>query len=98
MIEQVKVQYGPLVKALEKQTKTNKGKVDKHVQAIEEHSKQLFKSNESQSIKDIISEQKVNEDAKNKLNQIIEIEKSIDRKKLILKQKISHLVLKTLEQ
>ena len=46
----------------------------KQVKAIEEHSKQLLKSNEIESIKDIIPEDRINENAKNELNEIIEIE------------------------
>ena len=54
---------------------------------MEENSKQLLKSNKIQTIKDIILEDKISEDAKNELNKIIEIEKTIARKKLIYKTK-----------
>ena len=37
---------------------------EKQVKTIEEHSKQLLKSNKTQSIKDIIPEDKINQDAK----------------------------------
>ena len=85
LIEQIKFQYGPLGKALEKQTKTIEDQAGKQVKAIEEHSKQLLKPNEIQTIKDIILEDKISEDAKNEINEIIEIEKTIDRKNLIYK-------------
>ena len=98
LIEQIKFQYGPLGKALEKQTKTIEDQGGKQFKAIEEHSKQLLKSNEVQTIKDIIPEDKMNEDAKNELNEIIEIEKTIDRKKLTYKTKKNHIALKTLQQ
>ena len=87
MIEQTKFQYGPLGKALEKQTSIIKDQGEKQVKAIEKNSKQLLKFNEIQSTKDIIPEDKINEDAKNELNKIIEIEKAIYRKKLIYKTK-----------
>ena len=86
-MEQIKFQYGPLGKALEKQTKTIEAQGEKQVKTIEKNNKQLLKSNEIQSIKDIIPEDKINEDAKNELNEIIEIEKTIDRRKLIYKTK-----------
>ena len=57
-VEEIKFQYGPLGKALEKQAKTIEYQGGKQVKAIEEHSKQLVKSNESQTIKDIIPEDK----------------------------------------
>ena len=87
MIEQIKFQYGPLGKALEKQTNIIKDQGEKQIKAIEKNSKQLLKFNEIQSTKDIIPEDKINEDAKNELNKIIEIEKAIYRKKLIYKTK-----------
>ena len=74
-------------KLLKKTKKTIEDQGEKQVKAIEEHSKQLLKSNEIQSIKDIIPEDKINEDAENQLNEIIAIEKAIDRKNLIYKAK-----------
>ena len=62
-----------------KQTIEDQG--EKQVKAIEEHSKKLLKSNEIedhrkiQTIKDIIPEDKTSEDAKNELNETIEIKK-----------------------
>ena len=76
MVEEIKFKYGPLGKALEKQAKAIEYQGGKQVKAIEEHSKQLVKSNESQTIKDIIPEDKISEDAKNEINEIIEIEKA----------------------
>ena len=87
LIEQIKFQYGSLGKALEKQTKAIEAQGEKQVKTIVKNSKQLLKSNEIQSIKDIIPEDKINKDAKNELNEIIEIEKTIDRRKLIYKTK-----------
>ena len=87
LIEQIKFQYGPLGKALEKQTKAIEAQGEKQVKTIVKNSKQLLKSDEIQYIKDIIPEDKINKDAKNELNEIIEIEKTIDRRKLIYKTK-----------
>ena len=70
LIEQIKFQYGPLGKALEKQTKTIEDQREKQVKAIEEHNKQLLKSNDikehRRAIKDVIPEDKISEDAKKK--------------------------------
>ena len=87
MIEQIKFPYGPLGKAFEKQTNIIKDQGEKQVKTIEKNSKQLLKFNEIQSIKDIIPEDKINEDTKNELNEIIEIKKAIYRKNLIHKTK-----------
>ena len=67
LIEQITFQYGPLGKALEKQTKMIEDQWEKQVKAIEKNSKQLLKSNEIQSIKNIIPEDKINKDAENEL-------------------------------
>ena len=64
LIEQIKFQYGPLGKALEKPKKTIEDQGEKQVKAIEENSKQLLKSNKIQTIKDINLEDKISEDAK----------------------------------
>ena len=93
LIEQIRFQCNPLGKALEKQTKTIEDQGEKKVKAIEEHSKQLLKSNEIEehrkigTIKDVIPEDKISEDEKKELNEIIEIEKTIDGKNLIYKTK-----------
>ena len=45
VIEQAKFTYYPLGKALQKQTKTIEGQEKNHIKAIENHGKQLVKSN-----------------------------------------------------
>ena len=45
VIKQAKFTYSPLAKAFEKQTNTIEKQGRKHVEAIEEHGKQLVKSN-----------------------------------------------------
>ena len=87
LIEKIKFQYGSLGKALEKQIKRIEDQGEKQVKAIEKNSKQLLKSNEIQSIKNIIPEDKINKDAKNEINEIIEIDKTRDGKNLIYKTK-----------
>ena len=71
LIEQIKFKYGPLGKALEKQTKTIEDQREKQVTAIEEHNKQLLKSNDikehRKAIKDVIPEDKISEDAKKRV-------------------------------
>ena len=42
----MKFTYSPIVKTLEKQTKTNEDQGNKHIKAIEDHEKQLVESNE----------------------------------------------------
>ena len=46
MIVQAKFTYSPIVKTLEKQTKTTEDQGNKHIKAIEDHEKQLVESNE----------------------------------------------------
>ena len=46
MTEQAKFTYSPIVKTLEKQTKTTEDQRKKHIKAIEYHEKQLVESNE----------------------------------------------------
>ena len=48
MIEQIKFQYDPLGKALEKETKTIEDQRENQVKAIDKNSKQQVKSNEIQ--------------------------------------------------
>ena len=45
MIEQANVSYSPLGKAFEKQRKTIENQGEKHIQAIDEHGRQLGESN-----------------------------------------------------
>ena len=76
-IEQAKFTYSPLGKAFEKQTKTIKDQGEKQIKAI----------NES-SIKKYIPGNILNDEAKKELDKISEIEKDVDREKLVYKTNI----------
>ena len=80
IIEQAKFTYSPLGKALEKQIKTIKDQGEKQVEALN-----TFKSdNEKLTIEDVIPKSALNNDeAKKELDKIKEIEKTIDREKLV---------------
>ena len=77
IIEQAKFTYSPLGKAFEKQTKTIEDQGEKQIKAI----------NES-SIKEYIPENILNDEAKKELDKISEIEKDVDREKLVYKTNI----------
>ena len=79
MIEQAKFTYFPLGKAFEKQIKTIEEQAKKQVEALE-----VLKPNTQKlSIKDVIPENTLTEEAKNELNEIKEIEKTVDRENLV---------------
>ena len=75
MIEQAKLTYSPLRKAFEKQTKTIEDQGEKQIKAIQDNNKQL-------TIKNIIPENILNDEAKKEMDKISEIEKNVDREKL----------------
>ena len=79
MIEQARFTYSPFSKALEKQRKTIEKQGKKQVEALE-----VLKPNTQKlTIKDVIPENTLSEEAKNQLNKIKEIEKTLDRKNLV---------------
>ena len=71
IIEQAKFTYSPLGKAFEKQIKTIEDQGEKQIKAIQNNAKEV-------TIKNIIPENILNDEAK-----ITEIEKTIDREKLV---------------
>ena len=75
VIEQAKFAYSPLGKAFEKQTKTIEEQGKKQGEALKPTTQKL-------TIKDAIPEKILNEEAKNELNKIKEIEKTVDRENL----------------
>ena len=81
IIEQAKVTYSPLGKAFEKQIKTIEEQGKKQVEALEV----LKPITQKLTIKDAIPENTLREEAKNELNKIKEIEKTIDRENLYYK-------------
>ena len=84
IIEQTKFSYSSLGKAFEKQTKTIKDQGEKQIEAIQDNKKQLANTQEL-TIKDIISENIMSDEAKKEMDKIVEIEKTVDREKLIYK-------------
>ena len=79
IIEQTKFTYSPLGKAFEKQIKTIEDQGKKQVDALN-----TLKSNNQLTIEDVIPKNALNNDeAKKELDKIKEIEKNVDREKLI---------------
>ena len=76
IIEQAKFTYSPLGKDFEKQTKTIKDQGEKQIKAIQDNNKQL-------TIKNIIPENILNDEAKKEMDKISKIEKTVDREKLV---------------
>ena len=82
IIQQAKFNYSPLGKALEKQIKTIKDQGEKQVVALEslkDSDKKLT------SIKDFIPTENLNPEIINEIKRIEEIEKNIDRNKMVYK-------------
>ena len=78
IIEQAKFTYSPLVK----QTKTIEDQGEKQIKAIQDNKKQLANTQEI-TIKNIIPENILNDEAKKEIDKISEIEKTVDRGKLL---------------
>ena len=79
IIEQAKFTYSPLGKAFEKQIKTIEDQGKKQIDALN-----TLKSNNQLTIEDVIPKNALNNDeAKKELDKIKEIEKNVDREKLI---------------
>ena len=79
IIQQAKFNYSPLGKALEKQVKTIKDQGEKQVDAL----KTLYKK--LPSIKDFVQTEKFNLEIINEIKRIEEIEKNVDRDKMVYK-------------
>ena len=82
IIEQAKFNYSPLGKALEKQEKTIKDQGEKQVNALEslkDSDKKLT------SIKDFIPIENLNPEIINEIKRIEEMEKQVDRNKMVYK-------------
>ena len=77
IIEQAKFTYSPLGKAFEKQKKT-----------IEEQGEKQLKAINEATIKKYIPENILNDEAKKELDKISELEKDVDREKLVYKTNI----------
>ena len=79
IIQQAKFNYSPLGKALEKQVKTIKDQGEKQVDALKTSYKKL------PSIKDFVPTEKFNLEIINEIKRIEEIEKNVDRDKMVYK-------------
>ena len=77
IIKQAKFTYSPLGKAFEKQTKT-----------IEDQGEKQIKATNDSTTKKYIPENILNDEAKKELDKISEIEKDVDREKLVYKKNI----------
>ena len=84
IIEQAKFTFSPLGNAFEKQAKTIKDQGEKQIETIQDNKKQLTNTQEL-TIKNIISENIWNDEAKKEMNKISRIEKTVDREKLAYK-------------
>ena len=81
IIEQAKFTYSLLRKTFEKQIKTIEDQGKKQVDALK-----TFKSDNQLTVEDVISKSALNNDeAKKELDKIKEIEKNVDREKLVYK-------------
>ena len=79
MIKQAKFTYSLLGKTFEKQIKTIEDQGQKHVEALN-----TLKSDNQLTIEDVIPKNALNNDeTKNELDKIKEIEKNVDRKKIV---------------
>ena len=79
IIQQAKFNYSPLGKALEKQRKTIEDQGEKQVDALKTSYKKL------PSIKDFVPTEKFNLEIINEIKRIEEIEKNVDRDKMVYK-------------
>ena len=77
IIQQAKFNYSPLGKALEKQRKTIEDQGEKQVDALKTSYKKL------PSIKDFVPTEKFNLEIINEIKRIEEIEKNVDRDKMV---------------
>ena len=76
IIQEAKFNYFPLGKAFEKQIKTIEDQGEKQVKAIKNDTKEV-------TIKNVIPENILNDEAKIEIDKIKEIEKTVDREKLV---------------
>ena len=90
IIEQANFTYSPLSKAFEKQIKAIKEQGKKQVEALKPITQIL-------TIKDTIPEKTLSEEAKNELNKIKEIERTVDREKVYFKTNTTHIILRLFE-
>ena len=78
IIEEAKFTYSPLGKGFEKQIKTIEDQGEKQIKAIQNNTEEV-------TIKNIIPENILNDEAKKEIDKITEIAKTVDREKLVYK-------------
>ena len=79
MIEQATFTYSPLGKAFEKQIKTIEDQTEKQIKALEQHEKQLAKyNNEKDSSKHLKQQERFEELANKRMEEIQDLSKQID--------------------
>ena len=78
IIEQANFNYSPLGKAFEKQIKNIEDQGEKQIKAIQNNTREV-------TIKNIITENILNDEAKKEIDKITEIGKTVDREKLVYK-------------
>ena len=71
-------------KAFEKQTKTIEDQGEKQIKATQDNNKQLTNIQRA-TIKNIFPENMLNDEAKKEMDKVLEIEKTVDREKLVYK-------------
>ena len=76
IIEQAKFNYSPLGKAFKKQIENIEDQGEKQIKAIQNGTNEV-------TIKNIITENILNDEAKKEIDKITEIEKTVDREKLL---------------
>ena len=86
IIEQAKFTYSSLEKTFEKQTKTIEDQGEKQIKAIQENKGQLANT-QKVTIKIVIPEDVLNDKAKKEMDEIVEIEKTVNRENLIYRAK-----------
>ena len=78
IIEQAKFTYSPLGKAFENQTKTIEEQGRKQIEVIEEHGKQLVKSNSEKESLTHLKQKEIDEIANERIDEIQILSKQID--------------------
>ena len=88
MIEQATFTYSPLGKAFEKQIKTIEDRTEKQIKALEHHEKQLVKyNNEKESSKHLKQQERFEELANKRMEEIQDLSKQIDFNNLTYRYK-----------
>ena len=85
VIEQAKLGYSPLGKALEKQRPTTEDQGGKKIKALQNRGEKNFLDTNQKSIASLFSNNFLNEESTYELTRIVEMENKLDRNDLIYK-------------